>query len=78
MGLSYPDMSFFAGSHSSYRLGAKTHVDSGFRPRTHREGDHFHFSQQIFILSKEELAGPAEEQIFARQNLLCLAMARPT
>ena len=23
-----------------------------FRPRTHREGDHFHFSQQIFILSR--------------------------
>ena len=23
------------------------------QPRTHREGDHFHFSQQIFILSRE-------------------------
>ena len=26
------------------------------RPRTHREGDHFHFAQQIFILSREGLA----------------------
>jgi hypothetical protein len=40
-----------------------------YRPRTHREGDHFHFSQQIFILSKEELAGPAEEQIFCPAKL---------
>ena len=38
---------------------------------TTREGDHFHFSQQI-ILSREGLAGgPADEQLFARQNFLC-------
>ena len=30
-----------------------------YRPRTHREGDHFHFSRQIFILSREGLAGGA-------------------
>ena len=44
-------------------------------PRAHREGDHFHFSQQIFILSREGLAnGPADEQFFARQNFLWPSM----
>ena len=33
------------------------------------QGDHFHFSQQIPILSKEELAGPAEEQMFCPAKL---------
>ena len=29
------------------------------RPRHHPEGDHFHFSQRIFILSREGLARQA-------------------
>ena len=29
------------------------------RPRTHLRGDHFHFSQQIFILSREGFAAGA-------------------
>jgi hypothetical protein len=59
----------------SQKIGA--HRMGIFRPRHHPEGDHFHFSQQIFILSKEGLAGPAEEQLFARQNFLCPAMGLP-
>ena len=30
------------------------------RPRTHREGDHFHFSQQIFILSRGRGSPPGQ------------------
>ena len=38
-------------------------------------GGPFLSSQQIFILSREALAGgPADEQLFAQQNFLCLAM----
>ena len=35
-----------------------------FRPRTHREGNHFHFSQQIFILSREGLASGSADDYF--------------
>jgi hypothetical protein len=46
----------------AHRMGIFGHAPTG-------EEDHFHFSQQIFILSKEELAGPAEEQIFCPAKL---------
>ena len=47
-----------------------------FRRSTHREGDHFHFSQQIFILSRGRGSpgGPADEQLFARRNFPCPAV----
>ena len=37
---------FAPGSLSPVRYCARNRI----RPRAHREGDHFHFSQQIFIL----------------------------
>ena len=42
---------------------------------SYREGDHFHFSQQIFIFAREGARRRTTvEQLFTRQNFLCPAM----
>jgi hypothetical protein len=47
-----------------------------YRPRTHREGDHFHFSQQIFILFEggARPAGQRMNNFLPGKNFLCPTM----